>query len=947
MPGNRAIYDRAMDQSREAARQKRWDDALKSAVRALQEFPQDINSRTSAAVALFHTNKLAQSLQILEELRAADPQNPFFLGYIARAHEGQSNVAAAIEAYTTLADLHQSQRVAAQTIEAIREILRLRPDMDDQRQRLARLLEETNAIRDAAAENLILAQRYFDQGRLDDAAAATEVALSLDPNSRDAKDLIVAIREAMKQAVHDAPLENAPASADTRVSMAGMTGTLRSQQFALEKIVALAIEKQEAGDIDEAIEHYERAVNGGMERADVLYSLGLLYQERANHQAAVQVLERATYDPEYALSAHFALGSSYKELNQLQRAAQEYEQTIGLVDLDSIGKAESEDLIQMYESVVAIYQQIGDLARAASLFSTLASFLQNKRWGKDRAAEFHQRAKELTERNMFAKLRTLGTGALTTPDASSTHEPDITPEEMPKTWGKLRSITDFLRADRVDQGTSDFVSPVEPPVPVDPLKALDSLPAPEKPTFAPVTPLDTTGIDEPTRRWIIASEKYIDQGLLEAALDACHEVISMTMDYFPIHLRMGEIYERQGQPEEAISKYQLLIDTYTVRQEATRAIDVYFRFIELSPDTINARSRLADLLKQTGRIDEATEQLIQVASTYFRMGQTNRALEEYRRLLQWAPQNPEIHAQYGLALFKLERYEAALGEFRKVIDLGGNDPVAIAHMNMTLALVANHPSMVWDSLATLLDQLKTTPQANDAVQAEYRTALIVADDPLLHYILGIIQQYSNQHSSALLEFEQAQTLVETDEHAMLPTILLHQAMADSHIALGNAEEALAQLNQGQLVAPQQRTTPASKHPFAATLSKGDFIRRMAEAHAASDDLEGAEKALVEARQLHPYDRTITQSWPTSTSARANSMKPWNNLAIWQRTMKIARILIVLSKHSSMVLNLPPTTHPSASGWRACCSDVAFSIKDSTGLCMLLIYSVKLANSKMP
>jgi len=34
MAGNRAIFDRAMEQSREAARQGQWDEALRAAVRA-------------------------------------------------------------------------------------------------------------------------------------------------------------------------------------------------------------------------------------------------------------------------------------------------------------------------------------------------------------------------------------------------------------------------------------------------------------------------------------------------------------------------------------------------------------------------------------------------------------------------------------------------------------------------------------------------------------------------------------------------------------------------------------------------------------------------------------------------------------------------------------------------------------------------------------------------
>ena len=78
----------------------------------------------------------------------------------------------------------------------------------------------------------------------------------------------------------------------------------------------------------------------------------------------------------------------------LKEAAQEYEQTIRLVDLQSIGKAEADDLIEMYESAAQIYTQLNDIARAASLYSTLANFLNSKRWGKERADEFRQKAKE-------------------------------------------------------------------------------------------------------------------------------------------------------------------------------------------------------------------------------------------------------------------------------------------------------------------------------------------------------------------------------------------------------------------------------------------------------------------------------------------------------------------------------------------------------------------------
>jgi tetratricopeptide (TPR) repeat protein len=158
MPGNRALYDRAMEQSRDAARQKNWEEALKQAVRALQEFPQDADARSSAAVALFNTSKFPQALQIFEELRASDPNNPFFLEYIARTHEQMDSVTQAVAAYTQLADLQLSRRLQGRAIDALRDVLRLRASNIDARARLARLLEDVGSLNEASNEYLIIAQ---------------------------------------------------------------------------------------------------------------------------------------------------------------------------------------------------------------------------------------------------------------------------------------------------------------------------------------------------------------------------------------------------------------------------------------------------------------------------------------------------------------------------------------------------------------------------------------------------------------------------------------------------------------------------------------------------------------------------------------------------------------------------------------------------------------------
>ena len=150
-----------------------------------------------------------------------------------------------------------------------------------------------------------------------------------------------------------------------------------------------------------------------------------------------------------------------------------------------------------------------------------------------------------------------------------------------------------------------------------------------------------------TARYVATSARFTDQGLFHAAIDACHEIIRTDPGYLPIHLRLGEIYEREGRVDQALLKYRALIDTYAAREQPLEAVDAYYRFVELSPDTVNSRSQLADLLRRAGRTAEAVDQSLVVANTLFKIGQTNRALEEFRRLLAWAPPSAATHKEYG------------------------------------------------------------------------------------------------------------------------------------------------------------------------------------------------------------------------------------------------------------------------------------------------------------
>ncbi|MBA3947359.1 MAG: tetratricopeptide repeat protein [Herpetosiphonaceae bacterium] len=866
MPGNRPIFDRAIEGYRHAAQLEDWPQAFRDAVRAVQEFPSDVEARSYLAISLYHTGRYPQAAQLLEELRQRRGDDPLTLAYLARAYEGNQQFERAGAVLLAIAEQALEQRRLPDAVEAFEEVIRIEPAREDVRIRLAEVLVEMGDQRAAAEQCIAIAQGRMARGDYAGAGEALEEATGLDGANQAAhlvRSQLAELTAAATPAVTEAlppPLQSAKPRGTTGSLRRGTgrlrgtsglrrgTGVLQAPVSMIDQLVAAAVQLQATGEFAAARSAYEQLLAQGAERNDVLYNLGVVYAELGEHERAVELLRRVHAADEYALSAAFALGQSLRASGATRAAAEQFEVTIRLVDLETISRTEADDLVSMYEAAAECYSELGEMSRAASLYGMLASFLLSKRWGKELGDQFKQRAKELTERSMFAKLRSIGTGAL--PGERGPNPPplptgaNITPAA--EVWGALPSLSDFLKGDvatvpvrTTEQMTAPFT--------------LSEVPAADHPSYLPVTPIMTDGCSDMLVGLVAASSHFVEQGLIYAALDACHEVIRLEPEFLPIHLRLGEIYERDGRPDDAVIKYRTLVDAYAARGKQSDAISVYYRLIDLSSDTVPTRVALIELLRQAGRLEEAVSQTLLLANTYFKIGQTNRALEEFRQLQQWAPRSSSIHKEYGQALFKLERWEAALTEFRRAAQFDPADPVALAELNMTLAVLGQHERALWDSFAALLEKLRAAPHQLPDVQSTYRASLLIVDAPLLHYLLGLIQQFADQHASATLSFEQALELLVMEEQPPIPALLVHQALAESYSAQGQAQAAIDQLHTAQRLFTNQPVVATMPYLFARPLTPAEVERRLASALATVGDWQAAINALDHCLKLDPTD----------------------------------------------------------------------------------------------
>ena len=184
------------------------------------------------------------------------------------------------------------------------------------------------------------------------------------------------------------------------------------------------------------------------------------------------------------------------------------------------------------------------------------------------------------------------------------------------------------------------------------------------------------------------SQQYLAQGLLRAAVEECYIAIGAAPDYLPVQLRLADIYERQGETSSAAEKRGYVVQVYRLRGEPRRAMEICEQRLAAAAD-----EEQAGLLETMREIRQATpddERLRTVlAQAYFRLGQMERAVEEFAELTA-------LHESRGEYAEALPLYHAMLQLTPDDVDL--RERLCKAYLHAGLDAEAS------DELETLADE---------------------------------------------------------------------------------------------------------------------------------------------------------------------------------------------------------------------------------------------------
>lgn len=653
MAGNQTLFEEAMKKGHSAAWDQEWEQAARYYRMALEEFPDHPAALSNLALALFELQDFNEALQVYKRVALINPDDPIPPEKMARIYERQGRLNEAIRAGMQAAELHLKARDVEKSIEGWQRVLSLNPEIFTAHSRLALIYERLGKKAEAVSELIACASLMQHAGDTQKAQQIVLYALKLIPGSAEATQALqmLKIGQPMPKPIRPrggtGPMRMAevkqlgePTETDQRPSLDPISET---RQRALIQLAELLFDTPEDFSGAETPSP-RRGINALMRgtgelvldpstRTRVLLHIGqaIESQTMGEEKQAAEELERA-YDLGFSHPAlYFDLGLLLSE-KQDQKALP--------ILLKAVKNPEYS--LASYLLLAKIYYRSGNYKEAAT------AYLQALRLADVETVAVEQR-EELFQ----------------------IYEPIIEAQAQMSDPQLLKTLCDTIASQLLRGDWRQFLTKVREQLP-------------PSPPNSPPSPLASLLLESRSTEVIEAIgriREYKQQGKYRTALEEAHYAIDYAPTYLPLHVQIAELLVASGQIQEAITKYLLVVDLYNLRGEASQAIQILERAIQLSPADLNIRKKLIRMLIEQGRVDDALKQYLVIADFYYQLADLETARQTYldalklsqqsRRSRQWAYELLGHLAEIDMHRLDLRQ---ALRFYEQMRSLQPNDP---------------------------------------------------------------------------------------------------------------------------------------------------------------------------------------------------------------------------------------------------------------------------------
>jgi tetratricopeptide (TPR) repeat protein len=542
-----------------------------------------------------------------QQVLKINPGNYQALNYIGEIQEQQGQVEAAAETYLRIGNVFAGHQDLEAAIEAWLRAIELVPDKVDAHQKLAQALVQQGQPRPAARQYLAIAAIYQNRGNNEQALQHIHEAQALLPKDPGVAAALSALEDGYPidpDEISETPLSEMSDIADYGEDFREGGFFEEEDPFAIETdsepvkgVVGGLIEATQQRALTELanviFEDDNKALPATISRDKInlliIQAIDLQRQDKLTD--AINNYRQVTQAGAGRPSLYFNLGVLYKNLGQFNEAAKMFK----------MSAQERTYQVSAQFALAETYQAANNLELALKHYIETLKIVDLQNAGSEKAEKLLQTYEELSEKY------------LSRPDAQKA-DGFITAVRRFFANSAWQEKATEARA-RMDSVTEDGTA----------MSLVEFLETPE--TEVVITAMALTS-------------EYLKRNFLMTAAEECLRAIQKAPAYLPLHVRLADILLKQEHTDEAINKYLYIARVYLMRNQPDQTVNIYQRILRLAPMDVTVRAKLIELYINHQNTEQALEQYLTLADSYYQLAQVDRALEKYNEALRLATSSP-------------------------------------------------------------------------------------------------------------------------------------------------------------------------------------------------------------------------------------------------------------------------------------------------------------------
>jgi tetratricopeptide (TPR) repeat protein len=202
--------------------------------------------------------------------------------------------------------------------------------------------------------------------------------------------------------------------------------------------------------------------------------------------------------------------------------------------------------------------------------------------------------------------------------------------------------------------------------------------------------------------YLRTAEIYIGQGFLPKAVTVYKSVLRLTPGLPQVRVQLGEAYRQLGMVSDALHELELAVAELQQAGRPADALPALRRMVDLHPDNVVSRIRLAEAASQAGKIDEAVRELGLAADQLKLEGRGDEFVRVAERLLFHSPDNAAVARELAATYIARKSPRLALSKLQGVLKSAPRDPETVGLLAEAMAQLDPRKAIsVWCELAEI------------------------------------------------------------------------------------------------------------------------------------------------------------------------------------------------------------------------------------------------------